>query len=345
MRKEREIESSISEFACTCNGHTLIYQYYPSTPSLSTPPPPSDRYLQLLQAANNEIGDLGVLQYLPNLQYLDVSINRIDQRGLEAAMPAIMRGEQTKEVWLGSATQLLWSSGISETLCAVHLSHNRLTELGPVLVALTSLTDLRLAQNDLGGIAGVENLTRLNELHIQGNPRLESIRGVSHLTDLKTLLAFSNPRLSRVPSDMGRMTSLLNLDIGFTNISRASFSFSRGGDGGDGVSGGVRLPRLPSIERAYVDGTELCRGGDGGGDWPSEGPLFCPGPDQGATCTRDQPGILLCTRWINGVNTPCEEYVERGMEERGVGSGSARVKDGASQTSAVCRAFVDSLIL
>ena len=279
--------------------------------------------MQLLQAANNEISDLGVLQFLPNLQYLDVSINRIDQKGLEAAMPAIMRGEQTKEVWLGSATQLLWSSGISETLRAVHLSHNRLTGLGPVLVALTSLTDLRLDQNDLGGIAGVEHLTRLNELHIQGNPRLESMRGVSHLTDLKTLLAFSNPRLSRVPSDMGRMTSLLNLDIGFTNISRASFSFQ---PDSDGVSrDGVRWPRLPSIERAYVDGTELCRGGgDGGGDWPSEGPLLCPGPDQGATCTRDQPGVLLCTRWINGVNTPkCEEYVERGMEEV-VGGGGGR---------------------
>ncbi|KAJ1503265.1 hypothetical protein HMI56_002237 [Coelomomyces lativittatus] len=160
--------------------------------------------LKELDLYDNSIVDLSPLHRLTQLEYLDVSFNRIKSipKNVFQHMPHL------KELYLASnrITQIEHLDGLHQlvtlelganrikvldnlTPCvqlqSLWLGKNKLTELNHVSV-LTQLRILSVQSNRLTTLVGIEKCVQLTELYVSHNG-LTQLLGIEHLTQLRIL--------------------------------------------------------------------------------------------------------------------------------------------------------------
>ena len=98
---------------------------------------------------------------------------------------------------------------ILEKLEDLHLQHNELTALPPMICNIASLKKLRLGANSLDTLpASIQNLKKLELLTLWSNNLSELPQEIGELVNLRALNISDNERLNSLPETIVRLTNL-----------------------------------------------------------------------------------------------------------------------------------------
>ena len=166
-----------------------------------------------LWASGNNINDLGGIEYLTNLQSLDLNSNQLTDVGSLSGLTNLhslyLSGNQISDV-----SDL---SGLT-TLSYLTLNNNQISDVSS-LSGLTNIYELHLESNQLNNIEGLSGLTGLQSLHLDLN-QLTNLNELSILTNLYELYSREN-QLSDV-SGLSGLTNLQFLYLDYNQISDVS---------------------------------------------------------------------------------------------------------------------------
>jgi len=150
------------------------------------------------------------LGQLSNLQYLDISVNKLDElpdeiSGLTSLTDLILSQNALHELPDGI--------GKLKKLSILKADMNDLDELTPAIGGLSSLTELILTHNSLDCLpSSIGKLHKLNHLNIDENRLVVLPSEIGSCTRL-TVLSARNNDLSKVPRQIGNCRNLAVLDL------------------------------------------------------------------------------------------------------------------------------------
>jgi len=191
--------------------------------------------LTTLNCTSDNITNLTGIEFLVNLQNLDLSDNSISDISALANLTALRTldlfgGNSISDIGalanLTALTDLRLSSNISDisalinltALTRLYLNINTISDIS-ALANLTALTDLRLSSNNISDISALANLIALTDLRLQEN-NISDISALANLTALRTLDLHSNS-ISDI-SALANLTALRTLDLHSNSISNIS---------------------------------------------------------------------------------------------------------------------------
>ena len=169
--------------------------------------------LGVLDADDEDIGDLTGLEHAVNLRDLDLDSNKISDLGPLANLT----GLRSLDLESNEISDISPLAGLTD-LRSLDLDGNQVSDLGP-LANLTNLRDLDLDSNQVSDISPLANLTNLRDLDLDSN-QVSDISPLANLTNLRDLDLDSN-QVSNI-SPLANLTNLRDLDLDSNQVSDIS---------------------------------------------------------------------------------------------------------------------------
>jgi Leucine-rich repeat (LRR) protein len=228
-----------------------------------------------LQATDKGIADLGGIEYCPNLRYLILSGNDIEDltvlAGLDNLEDLNLAGNAISDIAALAGLTSLVTLRLDDNLIStippltgltslerLYVERNALADIGG-LAGLATLKDLRVRQNNIADIAPVAGLTNLEMLFLSFNG-VSNVAALAGLTKL-SYLELNNANLTNISSLTG-LTSLVYLFLANNHVNDLSAlaglsSLEILGLSGNQISNVGPLSGLSGLKACWLDVNQI----------------------------------------------------------------------------------------